>query len=108
MKKKPDLMMILSMIAFIGVGLTTVVEAQADEVNSVHHYADNQSMSETWLLPETRKSRVSLLVALGVSYQGETYDLSLGNVQVNTIDATEYRWDYEKPRYALFGVSVGW
>ena len=124
-------MFVLSMIAFFGVGLTAAVEAQASEsfqsmeINSerfsvyefgqgAHNSLIKKESVETvepalWKKVRQEKEVLSFNVTLGVTYQGEMYDLSLGDVESSQLfDQTGYTSDNERPRYAFVGVSVGW
>ena len=108
-------MLILSTIALLGVGITTAVQARAaDELVNTQTYEysavmeDGSQARQTWLLPKPKGTGYSFHLALGVTYQGEPYGLSLGNAKVNSPIEQVYKYDHEKPRYALVGIALGW
>lgn len=119
------------MIAFFGVGITTVVEAQANEkienfeiINDRHAVyefgnslqrsltqKESQAVEQKTLWKQVRREKdvLSLNVTLGVTYQGELYDLSLGDVKSSQLfDTTGYKSDNDRPRFAFVGISVDW
>jgi hypothetical protein len=132
MRKTPDIMFVLSILAVLGVGITTAVQAQASEEEFIgskmyqtEKYRINLDPAEAWSLAKmafaegvTRDEKDSWLpsyretysfnVQLGITFQGEPYDVSLGSAKVYAPVVSNELDESEGLRYGFVGVVLGW
>jgi hypothetical protein len=125
-------MFVLSMLAVLGVGITTVVQAQASEeiVPSSLYVTDKYAINidaddfknsaktvsgknagvyenDSWLVLSNREM-YSFNVQLGVTLQGEPYDVNLGAAKIAAPVVYNELDESRGLRYGFVGVALGW
>ncbi len=127
MRRSPDLMLVLCVIVVLGVSVTAAVQAKAAESASMmeQSYFDRelvtfdaatseQTKMVDWPVDEPTPWHGSMLggpvtvnIQLGITYQGEAYDLSMGSARENNMLAgdDDSRGGF---RYGFVGIAFGW
>ncbi len=127
MRRSPDLMLVLCVIVVLGVSVTAAVQAKAAENVSMmerSHFdrelvsfgttISEQPMVVDWPVEGAVLWHDAMVdgpftvnIRLGITYQGEAYDLSMGKAKENNMLAgdDDSRGGF---RYGFVGIAFGW